>query len=70
MTPGNPGGKEGGDSFLPKGLCAAFGPVGLGRASGYILHGLQGPAGSAMNINVIGLDKTQRGLRKNMVASA
>ena len=31
VTPGNLGGKEGGDSFLPEGLCAAFGPRWVGH---------------------------------------
>ena len=45
-TPGNLGGKEGGDSFLPEGLCAAFGPRWVGTCI-RVLLGLQGPAGSA-----------------------
>ena len=46
VTPGNLGGKDGGDSFLPEGLCAAFGPRWVGTCI-RVLLGLQGPAGSA-----------------------
>ena len=54
VTPGNLGGKEGGDSFLPEGLCAAFGSRWVGTCI-RALFGLQGPAGSAdvgININM------------------
>ena len=51
-------GRRGYDSFLPEGLCVAFGPHWVGTCI-RVLLGLQGPAGSAdvginININITG----------------